>query len=184
MIHRGLKVALLICLIFVSCKKENGRHKYIFQLNYDNGTTNLFVCEIYEKYKKNKKYNEKFSNKFNAKVNDGKAIYLTYGGYIFLKINNKLICADQIYSYNYIQDVYFETALFKLYPNPSSTTATIELIKDDVRSFQYEVMDMSGKLIESGVVAGKTKQLSLPPGMYLVNVKTKESWESKKLVMY
>ncbi len=83
-----------------------------------------------------------------------------------------------------INEVYFETALFKLYPNPSSTKATIELMKDDVNSFHYEVMDMSGKLIESGAVAGKTKHLSLPQGMYLVNVKTDESWESKKLVVY
>lgn len=108
MLNKSLKFILLISLIFMSCKKENGRHEYVLQLIYDNGTINSFKCKIYEKYRKNKKYNEQFSNKFNAKVNDGKAIYLTYGGYIFLKINNKLICSEQIFTYNYINDVYFE----------------------------------------------------------------------------
>ncbi len=71
-----------------------------------------------------------------------------------------------------------------MYPNPSTTTATIEIVKEDVTAFNYDVFDISGKLIEKGVAEGKIKQLSLPQGMYIVKVKTNELWESKKLIMY
>jgi aminopeptidase N len=65
------------------------------------------------------------------------------------------------------------TQIFNVYPNPSTTSITIDLIENIHPDINYKVFDMSGKLLMNGVLSS-TKTLldmeNLPKGMYILQL--------------
>lgn len=82
-----------------------------------------------------------------------------------------------------------EAASFKLYPNPATTSATVELALENDSKVELTVYDMSGKEIASrnyGVISNSTLQINtvnFEAGVYLVEVTVNGIVSTKRLII-
>ena len=63
--------------------------------------------------------------------------------------------------------------LFKVYPNPASSVINVELLMDDSKQYQIELMNMLGELVLTQPLTSNNSTLktnNLPRGLYLVNL--------------
>ena len=77
-----------------------------------------------------------------------------------------------------------------IYPNPNRGVFNISFISEEVNSFQLTIVDAFGKIIElenKELFVGEfTKQVNLseyPKGIYMVQIKTNDSFVSKRIVV-
>jgi ELWxxDGT repeat protein len=78
-----------------------------------------------------------------------------------------------------------QTALIKLYPNPTNGFLTVAT-NDNADILRIELFDLLGKKIKDIAVATNTPQFSLQyleKGIYLVRVKTASTVETKKIIL-
>ena len=77
-----------------------------------------------------------------------------------------------------------------IYPNPTSGIFNISFVSEDENSFNLKILDSYGKIIEienKELFIGEfTKQVNLseyPRGIYIVQIKTNDSFISKRIVL-
>ena len=77
-----------------------------------------------------------------------------------------------------------------VYPNPTKGIFNISFVSDEVNSFELTIIDAFGKLIEMEnkemFIGEFTKQVNLseyPQGIYMVQIKTNDSFISKRVVV-
>ena len=77
-----------------------------------------------------------------------------------------------------------------IYPNPTKGIFNISFVADEVNSFELTIIDAFGKLIEMEnkemFVGEYTKQVDLseyPRGIYMVQIKTNNSFITKRVVV-
>ena len=97
-------------------------------------------------------------------------------------IINKVFLAQQ-------EDVNLAVNL-NIYPNPTKGIFNISFVSDEVNSFKLTILDAFGKLIEMEnkemFVGEYTKQVDLseyPRGIYMVQIKTNNSFITKRVVV-
>jgi hypothetical protein len=74
----------------------------------------------------------------------------------------------------------------KIYPNPSTGMITVESGWDQGNAAFYEVQDILGQVIASGMISNKTELLNfgkLAEGMYLLRIKTKDSILTREIII-
>ena len=86
-----------------------------------------------------------------------------------------------------------DTELFNnlnIYPNPTSGIFNISFVSENENSFNLTILDSYGKIIEienKELFIGEfTKQVNLseyPKGIYIVQIKTNDSFISKRIVL-
>jgi hypothetical protein len=72
-----------------------------------------------------------------------------------------------------VADALIKAKLFKVYPNPASSVINVELLLNDNKQYQIELMNMLGELILTQPLISNNSTLktnNLPRGMYLVNL--------------
>ncbi|HRP53505.1 MAG TPA: hypothetical protein PLI97_08355 [Fluviicola sp.] len=72
---------------------------------------------------------------FHAKMDPQVCGYCTYSGIPPYSDGRHPYTTNSDYENDVQTDLNLEASLFKIYPNPSTTTATIEIVKEDVSSF-------------------------------------------------
>ena len=83
-----------------------------------------------------------------------------------------------------------ETLTLNLLPNPATTTVTAEVLLKGAKAFTVELIDLSGRLIQTKDYPSTTStriSLSineLPSAMYIVRIKTETETQSKRLLVY
>ncbi len=77
-----------------------------------------------------------------------------------------------------------------IYPNPTRGTFNIQFISDKIDNFEISIVDAFGKVItteeKKAFVGEYIKQLDLseyPRGIYMVQIKTNDSFVSKRVVL-
>ena len=77
-----------------------------------------------------------------------------------------------------------------MYPNPTRGLFNINFISDEVDNFEISIVDAFGKLIiqenKKDFIGEFTKQVDLseyPRGIYMVQIKTENSFVSKRIVL-
>lgn len=68
-----------------------------------------------------------------------------------------------------------------VYPNPAD--GTIHVRHKQNLTFQYQVYNMDGKVIETGVSAENNTTFHLPSGIYIVKIQTHENTEIHKVIV-
>ena len=88
------------------------------------------------------------------------------------------------------QDMPEQLSNIKVFPNPVSSTATIEYTLDKQATINIRVLDLSGKVIvneqisqHSGTHQYKLDCGSLPRGMYIVSINTGKSVQTSKFIV-
>ncbi len=86
----------------------------------------------------------------------------------------------------YVQEQ-FNTALFKLFPNPATTEAWLQLTENTpLAQAQIELYNPTGRLLYKAQPTGQFHKIDvahLPKGLYLVRVWDGERWYAEKLVV-
>jgi lysyl endopeptidase len=79
-----------------------------------------------------------------------------------------------------------DDALFKAYPNPASSYIIVEF-KKRVPSYQYSILDMTGKMVLSDCfenrMYGEIDVSGMQPGIYLVRISDGNNTETKRIVI-
>lgn len=71
----------------------------------------------------------------------------------------------------------------KLYPDPGKDVVNLVVEDEEVHGLEYKVYAISGILIDENSVEKNLMQLHLKQGMYIVKLKYKGEWHTKKLIM-
>ena len=83
-----------------------------------------------------------------------------------------------------------ETLTLNLLPNPATTTVTAEVLLKGAKPFTVELVDLSGRLVQTKDYGSSTStrvSLSLSDlsaGIYIIRVKTDAETQSKRLMVY
>jgi predicted metalloenzyme YecM len=72
----------------------------------------------------------------------------------------------------------------RLYPNPGREHVNLEIHNEDIQEFTYTVFDITGKQISNEQVNKNHTIISLSKGVYILKIKTKNQWHTRKLIMY
>jgi len=71
-----------------------------------------------------------------------------------------------------------------LYPNPTSNGFSLKVNNSTIHQFHFYIYNFNGILVHEGDgMVGKKNPLKLNSGMYIVKIKTKESWYTEKLII-
>lgn len=72
----------------------------------------------------------------------------------------------------------------KLYPNPGKDVVNLVVEDETAQGFEYKVFSVSGVLVDENTVETNMTQLFLKQGLYIVSLKYKGGWYTKKLIMH
>lgn len=71
----------------------------------------------------------------------------------------------------------------RLYPNPGKDIVNLVVEDEIAHGFEYKVFSTMGVLVEEKQIDGYTAKLTLRKGMYIIKVKYKGEWHTRKLIM-
>lgn len=75
----------------------------------------------------------------------------------------------------------FELSNFSIYPNPTQSTFFIENSKSEIS--KVEILDLNGRLVKTFNKVQESYSISeLNPGLYFVNIKGENTFETKKII--
>ena len=72
----------------------------------------------------------------------------------------------------------------KLYPNPGKDVVNLVVEDEEAHGFEYKVFSVSGVLVDENTVETNITKLFLKQGLYIVRLKYKGEWYTKKLIMH
>ena len=99
------------------------------------------------------------------------------------KSNNPSNSQNNDYAISKKENNLVNSLVVKLYPNPGKDVVNLVVEDEGAHGFEYKVYSVSGILVDENSVEKNTTRLHLKQGMYIVKLKYKGEWHTKKLIM-